>query len=505
MNVPSSPPVLSISDLTIIRPDGKLLIRDASLQLYAGEVVLLVGPVGSGKSTLLRILSGLQSNGQSGWNISGRMTMESQTTDLSHETVRAGAMVFQHAALFDDLSLSENLDISASHAASHSETADMLAGSLIGDIRQDGSVSSVSGGERQLIAIARTVISNPSVLLFDEPNSGLDPQKTLRLAKILAKIKHETRCPLLVTAHHVRHLLPIADRVVLLDSVTKRIIPLESNASVIEDNLCKSDSGTDFDRLMTADEAAPGATRSKATRSHSRCFWQWRFFSRYTWSHCFSPEALLYMALGGLLVGFVPTWFTFARFPQSNYLTPLFHEELLSGIGFAQFRILVPLMTAILLASRSAAIVAADLGHRAYSNQLDAMQNLGIPQHAYLGGNILASSIVAAMVGIGFMFVISSSISLTTWAFMFPAMSQHFWKEHFFASILKTGGAAPEGVVWIIAKTVACAVAVSVASIKIGLSSKTSVIELNRGIAIAVVTTVALVLCIHTAAALLEF
>src|SRR5579872_3709740 len=114
MNSSSTAPLLAVAGLTIEKPDGELLLRDVSFDLNPGEVVLLVGPVGSGKSTLLRILSGLQSNGQSGWKISGCLIAGQRVIDLSHDAYRAGAMVFQSSALFDDLTVAENFDISAS-------------------------------------------------------------------------------------------------------------------------------------------------------------------------------------------------------------------------------------------------------------------------------------------------------------------------------------------------------------------------------------------------------
>lgn len=488
-------PLVSISDLSVRRLNGEYLLKQTSLHLEAGEIVLLVGSVGSGKSTLLRILAGLSSE----LEVSGRMFAGGRTVDLGRERLRTGGLVPQSLALFDDLSVSENLAIASSHADRHGEISDALAAALVGDIRVDGAVSLASGGERQLVAIARTVISNPTVLLFDEPNSGLDPKKTIRLAEVLDAIRRQTRCPLLITAHHVRHLLPIADRVIFLDSESKTLIPVARDVDAIDARLCGIERVGDLNLVPAATaQASLGASRS-------RWFWQRLFFRRYTWSLCFSPEALIYMGLGGALVGFVPTWFTFARFPQSGYLTPLFHEELLSGIGFGQFRVLAPLMVAILVASRSAAIIAADLGHRVYSRQLDAMENLSIPRHAYLTGNIVASLVVAALVGMAFLFTISSSISLVTWSWLFPDISRYFWKEYFFAAIVMDGSALLRGVGWILTKTVGSALAIAGASVALGLTPKSSVLQLNRGVALAVVVAVGLVLLIHTLIAVVEF
>ena len=201
MNDRSRLPVVSAVGLTIEQPNGDVLLRDAALELYPGEVVLLVGAVGSGKSTLLRLLSGLIVNGRSGWTISGRVaTASGGTIDLAREACPAGAMVFQDHALFDDLTARENIDIAASHARSRSAVAETLVGALTRGVPTDGVVSARSGGQRQLIAIARTVVADPQLLLFDEPNSGLDAGKVVRLAGILEVIKREARRPLLEQA-----------------------------------------------------------------------------------------------------------------------------------------------------------------------------------------------------------------------------------------------------------------------------------------------------------------
>jgi ABC-type lipoprotein export system ATPase subunit/ABC-type transporter Mla maintaining outer membrane lipid asymmetry permease subunit MlaE len=497
MNDLSRLPVLSADGLTIEHPNGEVLLRDAALELYPGEVVLLVGAVGSGKSTLLRVLSGLIANGRSGWKVSGRIaTATAGSIDLARGPCPAGGMVFQDDALFDDLTVRENLDIAASHAVGSSSVAETLVGALTRGIPPDGAVTAASGGQKQLVAVARTVIADPPILLFDEPNSGLDAGKVVRLTGMLEVIKREARRPLLITAHHVGHLLPIADRVVFLDPVSKRLVPLEKDAAVIDAQLRASGLGY---------EPASAASGLRILGRRSRAYWQWRFFRQYMWSLCFSPEALLYMALGGMLIGFVTTWFALRHFPLSSYLTPLFHQELLASIGFVQFRILIPLMTAVLLASRSGAIIAADLGHRVFSNQIDAMRNLRIPPHLYLGANIVAAGLVASIVSVTFMLAIASFVSLVTWTRVFPSESVSFWKDNFFRAIFRFNDPIPAGLGWVLGKTALCALAIGAVSILLGLARKSSVLDLNRAIALAVVATVALVLAIHTGIALLEF
>ncbi len=502
----ASPPasVLSLKRLSVTQPRGGVLLDDCSLDLKSGETVLLVGLVGSGKSTLLRVLAGLVRSGRSGWTVSGELAVEGKTFDLARESCAAGALVFQDHALFDDLTVRENLDLSISHAARRSGDAETLAESLTRGIPPDKAVSECSGGQKQLVAIARTLLSDPPVLLFDEPNAGLDVAETVRLLETLEEIRLEAERPLLITAHHVRQLLPFVDRTILLDPETKTFVDVENDADAVEDRLRQVGDRSEAARSEgSGDEARDGV--AEGARRWSRSHWSARFLRRYMWLLCFSPEALSYMALGGLLVGFVSTWFTFRHFPLPDHLGPLFHEELLAGIGFAQFRILVPLITTILLSSRSSAIIAADQGHRVHSKQIDALDNLRIPKNRYLTLNIVIATFVSGLLLVGFMFLISSWVSLMTWAHMFPEESRYLWQEHFFSSIIQTRHPWPAGIGWILAKTSLCAIAISTVSLLLGRSKKDSVLDLNQGIALAVVATLALVLAIHTGTALVEF
>lgn len=504
MNAPTAACVLSLRRLSVTRPDGEVLLDDCALDLGSGETVLLVGPVGSGKSTLLRVLAGLTRNGRSGWTVSGELAADGGTVDLAHGSCAAGALVFQDHALFDDLTVRENLDLSISHAEHESGDAETLANSLTRGIPPDRTVSECSGGQKQLVAIARTLLSDHPVLLFDEPNAGLDVAKTARLVQTLEQVRHRSERPLLITAHHVRQLVPFVDRTILLDPGTRTLVGVENDADAVEARLrqignrskaARPGDGADKRRDVAAD----------APRRRSRSSWSGRFFRRYMWQLCFSPEALSYMALGGLLVGFVSTWFAFRHFPEPDFLGPLFHEQLLQGIGFAQFRILVPLIAAILLSSRSSAIIAADQGHRVLSRQIDALDNLRIPKNLYLTLNIVVATLVSGLLLAGFMFSISAWVSLQTWAVLFPEESRYLWQEHFFGSIVQARSPWPEGLGWIVAKTSLSALAISTVSLLLGRSRKTSVLDLNQGIALAVVATLALVLTIHTGIAFVEF
>ncbi len=496
MRDPSPPEVLELSDLTITRPDGEVLLHQASLTLRAGETVILVGPTGCGKSTLLRLLAGLLRPNAPGWEISGQARYGERTYDLSREVAPLGAMVFQDHALLDDLSVRENLEIAArpEHGERSGEAA-RLAGELTARLPPEKSVASLSGGQKQQVSIARTLLAGRPLLLIDEPNAALDVASSRQLAEIIATVQESTGKPQLITAHHMRALLPVADRVIFFNTDSKSLVELEER-----------DADTIEGRLQAAGQAdVTAAAPSGSIAGHGKLWWSSKFFLRYLWILALSPEALIYMALGGVLVGFVTTWFTFRHFPLADYLTPLFHAEVLGGIGFAQYRILVPLVVAMLLASRAGAIIAAETGHRVLTQQFEALKNLGVAKELYLTASVLLAAVLAGLFFTGLVFVIAAVVSQMTWAQLFPKLSIYFWQEHFFDDVLVGASLIFQDAHWVFGKAFLSATVIALISLGVGRLRKASVLDLNRAISLAVVASLAVVLALHTAIAFLEF
>src|ERR1700722_16238139 len=96
-------PTISVSNLTIVSPAGVTLLRDVSLSVAPGEVVVVVGPSGSGKTSLIRLLCGMLQREAGGWQVTGTLRAGADEIDLSQGDSEVGGMVFQNHALFDDL------------------------------------------------------------------------------------------------------------------------------------------------------------------------------------------------------------------------------------------------------------------------------------------------------------------------------------------------------------------------------------------------------------------
>jgi branched-chain amino acid transport system ATP-binding protein len=188
------------------------VLTDASLEVNRGEVVALVGSNGAGKSTLLRVISGLVPAS------SGTIEFEDRRIDQlpSHEIVEMGvAHVLEGRHLFGKLSVMDNLLLGAYTKRSEAETQETLKSVFAMfprlDERRKQSSETLSGGEQQMLAIARGLMSRPKLLMLDEPSLGLMPIFVKVVFDAVKRIREEGVTVLLVE-QNVRLALQIADR-----------------------------------------------------------------------------------------------------------------------------------------------------------------------------------------------------------------------------------------------------------------------------------------------------
>ena len=177
----------------------RTVLDNFDLEVASGEVVVVMGPSGSGKSTLLRAIAGLNEIR------SGRIVIDGIDLDGVPTHERQLGFVFQDLALFPHLSVGENIEYGLRRrhqgsAVRRERVAELLA--LIGmDGAERRSVSTLSGGEQQRIALARALAPRPRLMLLDEPLAALDVQRKIELAEELRRVITSTG----VTAVHVTH------------------------------------------------------------------------------------------------------------------------------------------------------------------------------------------------------------------------------------------------------------------------------------------------------------
>ncbi len=194
-------------------------LEDASVNVDAGEIVVMLGANGAGKSTFLKAIAGLTPKVEGATVcIDGRDI----TNLMSHDIVEAGlALVPEGRGLFTDLTARENLLLGAYPKRARSNEADNLDRVLtlfpkLAE-RRAQLVRTMSGGEQQMVAIGRAMMSAPSILLLDEPSLGLAPVLCGELFRSLVRIV-ETGVGIFLVEQNAKQSLAIADRGYLLDN-----------------------------------------------------------------------------------------------------------------------------------------------------------------------------------------------------------------------------------------------------------------------------------------------
>jgi branched-chain amino acid transport system ATP-binding protein len=196
---------------------------DVSLDVAAGEAVGVIGPNGAGKTTLMRVISGLVPL------LSGQMSMEGRSLAglPAHRIVECGiAHVPEHRRLFPRLSVEDNLRIGAFVPEARRQFLTRL--SWVYELfprlkeRREQSAGTLSGGEQQMCAIGRALMSRPKLLLMDEPSAGLAPIVVQQVFDLVRRIRAEG-LTVLIVEQNVQQVLDTVDRAYLLEAGTLRL------------------------------------------------------------------------------------------------------------------------------------------------------------------------------------------------------------------------------------------------------------------------------------------
>ncbi|MFH5832662.1 ABC transporter ATP-binding protein [Halalkalibaculum sp. DA3122] len=216
-DIETSPIIFSTSALTKVYQMGVVevqALRGIDMEIYAGEVVVLLGASGSGKSTLVNILGGLDT--ATAGHVQYRdvdLTHASESELTNYRRLNVG-FVFQFYNLIPSLTARENVAIVTEIAEHPMEPEEALALVDLQD-RMDHFPAQLSGGEQQRVAIARAVAKNPDVLLCDEPTGALDSKTGIVVLKALQKVYESLGTATILITHNVV-IGGMADRIISL-------------------------------------------------------------------------------------------------------------------------------------------------------------------------------------------------------------------------------------------------------------------------------------------------
>ena len=196
---------------------GVRALDGVSVAIDEGEVVALMGPNGAGKSTVLKTIFGLApiESGSVSWH-------EREVTPVSYEMVKRGiAFVPQGRRVFKHLTVRENLEVGGYVIKDKKEiekrVADVLELFPILKHKIKAKSGSLSGGQQQMLALARGLMTDPKVLLLDEPSLGLAPKIVKEVFAKLKEINEKIKTAMMIVEHNIQSILHIVDRVYVLD------------------------------------------------------------------------------------------------------------------------------------------------------------------------------------------------------------------------------------------------------------------------------------------------
>ncbi len=195
-------------------------LDDLSVDVVAGEFLSVLGPSGCGKTTLLRIIAGLLPPD------GGRILLDGRDITTAPPSARSLGIVFQNYALFENMTVFENVayaaklkakrEKSATIAEIKTRTEALLEDLSIADLSKKYP-GALSGGQMQRVAIARTLILNPDIMLFDEPMSALDIATRIQLRAVIKDIQKKFGTTMIYITHDQEEAFAMSDRIMVME------------------------------------------------------------------------------------------------------------------------------------------------------------------------------------------------------------------------------------------------------------------------------------------------
>jgi branched-chain amino acid transport system ATP-binding protein len=214
---------------------GVHALKDVSLSFDEGEIVAVMGPNGAGKSTVLKAIFGLVQTAQ------GKVLWhENEIKPIPHEVVKLGiSFVPQGRRVFKYLTVKENLELGGVTIKNKNilkermeEVLDLFP-ALRAKMKER--TGNLSGGQQQMVAIARGLITDPKILLLDEPSLGLSPKIVKEVFEKIKEINEKRKMAIIVVEHNLKSLLPITNKAYILDKGT--LVHTGVGSEILKDNI----------------------------------------------------------------------------------------------------------------------------------------------------------------------------------------------------------------------------------------------------------------------------
>jgi putative ABC transport system ATP-binding protein len=215
--------ILSIRNLQHSFGRGQLrkpILSNINLDLHSGEIVILMGPSGSGKTTLLTLIGALRSLQEGSLKFLNHELNKASKSELIQARKKIG-FIFQHHNLLDCLTARENVNMSLKlhpHLTIQERNSRSIA--FLQEVglgmQVDEYPANLSGGQKQRVAISRALVSQPNLVLADEPTASLDSQTGRDVVSIMRRLAQKEHCSMLLVTHDNR-ILDLADRILHIE------------------------------------------------------------------------------------------------------------------------------------------------------------------------------------------------------------------------------------------------------------------------------------------------
>lgn len=214
-------PIIRINNVSFQR-DDKVILNDVSMDIQRGSIVAIMGPSGVGKTTILRLISGQLQPSSGSIEVNGKKVSDLSRHEL-YECRKDIGVLLQNGALFTDLTVFENI---ATPLREHTDlTEEAISERVLAKLESVGLTGtqelmphSLSGGMARRVALARAVILNPKIVLFDEPMTGLDPIAMSTVGRLIRETNDKLGLTSVIVTHNVEQMKKLVDYCYILAS-----------------------------------------------------------------------------------------------------------------------------------------------------------------------------------------------------------------------------------------------------------------------------------------------